>query len=115
MAGQVGTVLFSSAFMDQQNVVKQSVITSSLTGAIILVLTFSIAGCRQKTETPPDAATPTTAQSKGGKADVPVGDVDLLQNVPIGDAATNTARAEGDTAWREVLQTMKPPATPPEW
>jgi thiol-disulfide isomerase/thioredoxin len=44
-----------------------------------------------------------------------VGDADLLQNVPIGDAATNTALAEGDKAWREVLQSMKPPATPPEW
>lgn len=115
MAGQVDIELFSSPFMDPLNVLKQSVLTASLTGAAILALTLSFVGCSKKSESKSDAATPPTVQSKGGKSDVPVGDADLLQNVPIGDAATNTALAEGDKAWREVLQSVKPPATPAEW
>jgi len=115
MAGQVDIELFSSPFMDPLNVLKPSVITASLTGAAILALTLTVAGCSKKSESKSHAATPPTAQSKGGKSDVPVGDADLLQNVPIGDAATNAALAEGDKAWREVLQSVKPPATPAEW
>jgi thiol-disulfide isomerase/thioredoxin len=81
--------------------------------AAIALLTW-VTGCgKGKNDKPEAAATPPPA--KVAKADVPVGDADLLQSVPVGAAATNTALLAGDSAWKEVLVAMRPPSYPPEW
>lgn len=73
-----------------------------------------VAGCGQgKSDKPEAAATP--APARVAKDDVPIGDADLLQSVPVGAAATNTALLAGDQAWKEVLVAMRPPSYPPEW
>jgi thiol-disulfide isomerase/thioredoxin len=83
------------------------------TAALGLLLTW-VAGCGQsKNDRPEASATPTPA--KVAKADVPLGDADLLQSVPVGAAATNTALLAADSAWKEVLVAMRPPSYPPEW
>jgi thiol-disulfide isomerase/thioredoxin len=82
--------------------------------AALGLLAAWIAGCGQGKNDPPEAAT-TPAPAKVAKADVPVGDADLLLNAPIGPAATNTALIAGDQAWKEVLVAMRPPSYPPEW
>ena len=80
--------------------------------AAFLVLLIWVVGCGQAKNDKTEAnATPV----KVAKADVPLGDADLLQSVPVGAAATNTALAEGDKAWKEVLQAMRPPSPPAEW
>ena len=79
-----------------------------------LVLVAWVAGCGQAKNDKPDASA-TPAQAKVAKADVPLGDADLLQSVPVGAAATNTALLAGDNAWKEVLVAMRPPSYPPEW
>ena len=81
------------------------------TAAVLLAVW--LAGCGQAKNDKPGASAP--APAKIAKADVPVGDADLLQNVPVGSAATNTALTEGDKLWKEVLQTVRPPSYPPEW
>ncbi len=81
--------------------------------ALSLLLTWA-AGCGQSRNDKPEAAA-SPAPAKVAKADVPLGDADLLQNVPVGAAATNTALLEGDKAWKEVLIAMRPPSYPPEW
>ena len=64
----------------------------------------------------PAASKPASAPAeKLDKAAVPTGDADLLQNVAVGAAATNTALLEADKIWRELLLAMRPPPTPPEW
>jgi len=73
-----------------------------------------VAGCGQAENDKPEAAT-TPTPAKITKADVPVGDADLLQGAPIGPAATNTALIEGDKAWKELLVAMRPPSYPAEW
>jgi thiol-disulfide isomerase/thioredoxin len=81
--------------------------------AAIALLTW-VTGCgKGKNDKPEATATPSPA--KVAKADVPVGDADLLQSVPVGAAATNTALLAGDSAWKEVLVAMRPPSYPPEW
>ena len=83
-----------------------------------LALSLFVSGCRKSADDKPAASqTPDkTAQSTAAaKAAVPVGDADLLQNVPVGTAATNTALAAGDEAWKTVLQSMRPPTPPAEW
>jgi len=88
-------------------------------GTGIAVASLAIAllgtGCSKSGEDKPAAPASSAAQPKVARADVPVGDADLLQNVAVGAAATNTALAAGDAAWKEVLQSMRPPSYPPEW
>lgn len=94
---------------------KTTVIQSiSLTGAT-LAMSILIAGCGKSAEDKPAATAPAVEPAKTAKVEVPMGDADLLQNVPVGSAATNTALAAGDLAWKEVLQAMRPPPYPPEW
>lgn len=94
---------------------KTTVIQSiSLTGAT-LAMAVLLAGCGKSAEEKPAATAPAAEPAKSAKVEVPMGDADLLQNVPVGSAATNTALAAGDLAWKEVLQAMRPPAYPPEW
>ena len=77
----------------------------------LLLLALLAAGCSKSTESRPEAqAAPVAA-----KKDVAAGDMDLLQNVAVGSAVTNTALAAGDKAWQEILTALKPPAYPPEW
>ena len=83
------------------------------TVAALCLLLAWVTGCGQAKNDKPDASA-TPAQAKVAKADVPVGDADLLQSVPFGAAATNTALLAGDTAWKEVLMAMSPPSYPPE-
>jgi len=80
----------------------------------MLILAAWVAGCGQAKNDKPETTTP-AAPPKAAKADVPVGDADLLQSVPVGAAATNTALLEGDQAWKLVLQAMRPPTPPAEW
>src|SRR5262245_31835272 len=83
-----------------------------ITAAILL--TAWAAGCgKGKTEKPSSAEPP--PPPKVAKGDVPVGDADLLQNVAVGAVVTNKAMAEGDRAWKEVLDSVRPPAPPPDW
>jgi thiol-disulfide isomerase/thioredoxin len=83
-----------------------------ITAAILL--TAWVAGCGQgKTEKPASAAPP--PPTKVAKSDVPVGDADLLQNVPVGAVVTNKAMAEGDRAWKAVLDSVRPPSPPADW
>ncbi len=94
---------------------KTTVIQSiSLAGATLAIAVL-IAGCGKSAEEKPAASAPSAEPAKSAKVEVPVGDADLLQNVPVGSAATNTALAAGDLAWKEVLQAMRPPPYPPEW
>lgn len=87
---------------------------TTIVSSVALALTL-VAGCSKPNEET-SAANPTPVQpAKPAAADVPLGDADLLQNVPVGTAATNTALAAGDAAWRELLQAMRPPSYPPEW
>jgi len=81
--------------------------------ALCLLLTW-VTGCGKAKNDKPEAAAP-PAPAKVAKADVPVGDADLLQSVPVGANATNTALLAGDAAWKEVLVAMRPPSYPPEW
>jgi thiol-disulfide isomerase/thioredoxin len=81
---------------------------------ILCALAAWVAGCgRAKRDAPETAPPPPPA--KVAKADIPLGDADLLHSVPVGAAATNAALLEGDQAWKEVLQAMRPPSPPPEW
>ena len=84
---------------------KMSVIT-------MVALAAGLAGCSKPAEEKPEAKAP-SAQT--AKVEVPVGDADLLQNIPVGATATNVVLAAGDLAWKDVLQSMKPPSYPPEW
>jgi thiol-disulfide isomerase/thioredoxin len=62
-----------------------------------------------------ESAAATQVDPKNTQVQVQQGDVDLLQNVPVGAAATNTTLAAGDLAWRELLKSLRPPTPPPEW
>jgi thiol-disulfide isomerase/thioredoxin len=82
--------------------------------AVLCLLLTWVAGCGRASNDQPEA-TAIPAAANVAKADVPVGDADLLQSVPVGAAATNTALLAGDNAWKEVLMAMRPPSYPPEW
>jgi thiol-disulfide isomerase/thioredoxin len=84
------------------------------TAAALCLLVVWVAGCGKTNDDKPETGA-MPAPAKVSKADLPVGDADLLQSVPVGPAATNTALAEGDKAWKEVLAVMRPPSYPPEW
>ncbi len=94
---------------------KTSVIHRISIAGTTLAVAVWIAGCGKSAEEKPAATAPAAEPAKSAKVEVPVGDADLLQNVPVGSAATNTALAAGDLAWKEVLQAMRPPPYPPEW
>lgn len=86
----------------------------SLTSAT-LTLVLACAGCGKSSQENVVAPTTSSGPDRTAKTDVPVGDADLLQNLPVGAAATNTAIAAADQAWKGVLESMRPPAYPPEW
>ncbi len=92
---------------------KNSTVTPSIFCAVVAVALA--AGCGKPAEEKPAAPASAPEPARSAKAEVPLGDADLLQNVPVGSAATNTVLAAGDQAWKEVLQAMRPPSYPPEW
>lgn len=90
-------------------------VTFRISVITLLALVAVFAGCGKSTEEKPAAKAPAAESAKAAKVEVPLGDADLLQNVPVGATAANPALAEGDLAWKEVLQSMRPPSYPPEW
>jgi thiol-disulfide isomerase/thioredoxin len=81
----------------------------------ILVAAMIAAGCHRADKETNEVTPAKTPPPKVAKTDVPLGDSDLLQNVPVGAAATNSALTEGDKAWQMVLQSIRPPSPPAEW
>jgi hypothetical protein len=114
MAGHPARELLFSAFMRYLNF-KSRATGAGMALPLVLALSLLHAGCGKKSDSEPGATPASAVETKSAKAEVPVGDADLLQNIPIGAAVTNVAMAAGDKAWREVLQSVRPPSTPPEW
>jgi thiol-disulfide isomerase/thioredoxin len=81
----------------------------------ILAAAVIAAGCERAGKETSNERPASTPAPKVAKTDVPLGDADLLQNVPVGAAATNSALTEGDKAWQVVLQSIRPPSPPAEW
>ncbi len=82
----------------------------------LLLLALGVAGCGQaKREQPAASPAKSVEPPPVAQAEVAPGDADLLQNVPVGAAATNVALTEGDRAWRELLESLQPPSYPAEW
>ncbi len=79
----------------------------------LLVAGLLVAGCGQAKKEKPEAAPSRSVEPK--IVEVQEADADLLQNVPVGAASTNAALAEGDRAWQDLVQLIRPPSYPPEW
>jgi len=79
----------------------------------LLVAGLLVAGCGQAKKEKPEAAPSRSVEPK--IVEVQEADADLLQNVPVGAASTNAALAEGDRAWQDLAQLIRPPSYPPEW
>jgi hypothetical protein len=61
----------------------------------------------------PDEAPPApTNKAAAVSPDVPVGDADLLQGLPVGKSGP---ASEADTAWQALRGAMEPPPVPEEW
>ncbi len=105
--------IFGASWSSHSLIAMKTIRTLSTNIAFATILSaLIITGCSKKSEEAPSTPAANSAQSK---ADVRVGDADLLQNVAVGSTATNTALAVADEAWKEVLKSMKPPGYPPEW
>src|SRR5215470_13751806 len=86
-------------------------VTRILTGGLALSMgTWLLAGCGSKTTEQAEEAPIKSVQQ--AKSEVPAGDADLLNNLPLGRGAG--PQTEADKAWDEVMKAIQPSASTEE-